>query len=52
MSLNFRDIKTHLLDVFMGREPSFNLAGVVNYTFAFDHVTLKNDATRLSKEDS
>ena len=52
MSLNFRDIKTRLLDVFMGRELSFNLAAVVNYTFSFDHVTLKNDATRLSKEDS
>ena len=50
--LNFDGIKTHLLDVFMGRELSFNLAAVVNYTFAFDHVTLKNDATRLSKEDS
>lgn len=52
LSLNFRDIKTHLLDVFMGRELSFNLAAVVNYTFAFDHVTFKNHVKRLRKEDS
>lgn len=50
LSLNFRDIKTHLLDVFMGRE--LNLAPVVNYTFAFDHVTFKNHEKRLQKEDS
>ena len=41
LSLNFHNIKTHLLDVFMGRELSLNLAAVVNYTFALDHVTLK-----------
>lgn len=52
LSLNFRDIKTYLLDVFMGRELSFNLAAVVNYTFAFDHVTFKNHEKRLRKEDS
>ena len=52
MSLNFRDIKTYLLDVFMGRELSFNLAAVINYTFAFDHVTFKNNEKRLRKEDS
>ena len=52
LSLNFGDIKTHLLDVFMGRELSFNLDAVVNYTFAFDHVTFKNHEKRLRKEDS
>ena len=52
LSLNFGDIKTHVLDVFMGRELSFNLSAVVNYTFAFDHVTFKNHEKRLRKEDS
>ena len=41
LSLNFHNIKTHLLDVFMGRELAFNLVAVVNYTFPLDHVTLK-----------
>lgn len=50
LPLNFRDIKTHLLDVFMGRK--LNLAAVVNYTFSFDHVTFKNYEKRLQKEDS
>ena len=31
----------------MGRELSFNLAAVVNYTFAFDHVTLKKRCNKI-----
>lgn len=51
-SLKFLNTETHLLDVFMGSELSFNLAAAADYTFALDHVTFKNDATRLWKEDS